>query len=40
MKKEIIEKITVNEENELVLKIIGQGNPMYQYIYREAAGIY
>lgn len=40
MKNEIIDKITVNEDNELVLKVVGRGDPIYQYIYREAAGVY
>ncbi|MEX1001759.1 MAG: hypothetical protein WDZ35_06555 [Crocinitomicaceae bacterium] len=40
MKKEIINKIVVNTENELLLKVIGAGSPDYQYVYREAAGVY
>lgn len=40
MKTEIIKEISVNDKNELLLKIIGEGNPMYQYVYREAAGVY
>jgi len=40
MKNEIIKEIVVNDKNELLLKIIGQGNPDYQYVYREAAGVY
>lgn len=40
MKTEIIKEISVNDKNELLLKLSGSGNPMYQYIYREAAGVY
>lgn len=40
MKNEVINKIVVNDENELLLKVIGQGSPTYQYVYREAAGVY
>ena len=40
MKNEIIKEIVVNDKNELLLKIIGEGNSMYQYVYREAAGVY
>jgi len=40
MKNEIIKKIIVNDQNELVLKVVGRGDPIYQYIYREAAGVY
>ena len=40
MKSEIIKEIVVNDKNELLLKVIGEGKPMYQYVYREAAGVY
>ena len=40
MNREIIIEIVLNSENELFLKIMGEGNPKYQFIYREAAGIY
>ncbi|GGF69712.1 hypothetical protein [Wenyingzhuangia marina] len=40
MKNEIIEKIVVNEKRELILKIMGNGRSIYQYVYREAAGVY
>ena len=40
MKIEIIKEIVVNDKNELLLKVIGEGKPMYQYVYREAAGVY
>lgn len=39
MDKEIISEVTINSKNELFLKIRGEGKPMYQYIYREAAGV-
>ncbi|WP_194778608.1 hypothetical protein [Pararhodonellum marinum] len=40
MKNEIIKEIVVNDENELLLKVIGEGSPDNQYVYREAAGVY
>ena len=40
MKTETIKEITVNDKNELSLKIQGEGNADYQYVYREAAGVY
>ena len=40
MKTETLSKIVLNEKNELILKITGKGNPSYQYVYREAAGVY
>ncbi len=40
IKKEIIKEVLINDKNELLLKIIGNGNPTYQYIYRESAGVY
>lgn len=40
MKKESIKDIIINDNNELLLKIIGHGSPSYQYVYREAAGVY
>lgn len=40
MKKEIIKEIVVNYQNELLLKVVGEGNSGYQYVYREAAGVY
>ena len=40
MKKESIKEIIVNDNNELLLKLLGNGSPMYQYIYRESAGVY
>lgn len=39
MDKEIIKEIAVNEKNELLLIVIGDGKPMYQYVYREGAGV-
>lgn len=40
MKNEIIKEIVVNDQNELLLRVIGEGNSGYQYVYREAAGVY
>jgi hypothetical protein len=40
IKKEIIKEVLINDKNELLLKILGNGNPTYQYVYREAAGVY
>ena len=40
MKEEIIKEIVINDQNELLLKVIGEGSSMYQYVYREAAGVY
>lgn len=38
MKNEIIKEMVLNDENELLLKVI-EGSPDYQYVYREAAGV-
>ena len=40
MDSEIINKIEVTDSGELLLGIKGKGNPMYQHVYREAAGVY
>ena len=40
MKTEIIQEVVVNDLNELIVKVIAEGNPEYQYVYREAAGVY
>ena len=40
MKSEIIEKVTINDTRELCLFLKGTGDSMYQYIYREAVGVY
>jgi hypothetical protein len=40
MDSEIINKIEVLDTGELLLGIEGQGKPLYQYVYREAAGVY
>ncbi|MEM9832496.1 MAG: hypothetical protein AAF944_17820 [Bacteroidota bacterium] len=40
MNKETVNEIVLTNNNELLLKIIGDGKPMYQYIYREASGVY
>ena len=37
---EVINRVVLNPNNELVLGITGRGNPSYQYVYREAAGVY
>ncbi len=40
MTTENIIDVSVNDDNELLLKIKGEGKPMYQYIYRAAAGVH
>jgi hypothetical protein len=40
MMTETVNRIVLNHNNELILMIIGEGNPSYQYVYREAAGVY
>ena len=40
MKTETINKIVLNDSNELLLLLDSNGEPMYQYVYREAAGVY
>ena len=40
MDSEIINKVEVNDSGELFLTLEGNGKPMYQYVYREAAGVY
>jgi len=40
MKNETIKEIVVNNKKELLLTVIGEGNSGYQYVYREAAGVY
>ena len=40
MKNETIKEIVVNNQNELFLKVNGEGNSGYQYGCREAAGVY
>lgn len=40
MKTETINKIVLNDSNELFLLLNSNGESMYQYVYREAAGIY
>lgn len=37
---ETIKRIVLNGNNELILQLTGRGNPSYQYIYRESAGVY
>jgi hypothetical protein len=40
MNHEIINKVEVLNTGEFLLGLEGQGHPMYQYVYREAAGVY
>ena len=40
MKIETINKIILNNSNELILRLDSNGEPMYQYVYRETAGVY
>ncbi|MFN8278210.1 MAG: hypothetical protein U0T84_12065 [Chitinophagales bacterium] len=40
MKTETINKIVLNNSNELILHLDSNGESMYQYVYREAAGVY
>jgi hypothetical protein len=40
MNREIITKVEVLDTGELFLALKGTGNPNYQYVYREAAGVY
>jgi len=40
MKIETINKIILNNSNELIFRLDSNGEPMYQYVYREAAGVY
>jgi hypothetical protein len=40
MPKESISKIEVTDANELVLVLESPGDPFYQFVYRQAAGVY
>jgi len=40
MDHEIINRVEVNDANELFLGLEGKGKSMYQYIYREGSGVY
>ena len=40
MDREIINQVELTDTGELLLCLEGEGKPMYQYIYREAAGVY
>ncbi len=40
MDNEIISRVEVLDTGELLLGLESNGKPMYQYIYREAAGVY
>jgi hypothetical protein len=40
MSSEAINKVAMLDTGELLLSLEGKGEPIYQYIYREAAGVY
>ena len=40
MDRETINKVVVTDANELFLGLESNGKSMYQYIYREASGVY
>lgn len=40
MDSEIIDRVEVLDTGELLLGLKSAGNPIYQYVYREAAGVY
>jgi len=40
MDRELICQIKITESGELFLGVVGDGKPMYQHVYREAAGVY
>jgi len=40
MVRETIDKVYVTDAGELFLSLEGDGKPMYQYVYQEAAGVY
>jgi hypothetical protein len=40
MDQEIISEVKITKSGELLLVILGDGKPVYQYVYREAAGVY
>jgi hypothetical protein len=40
MKQEIINRVEVLDTGELLLGLESNGEAMYQYVYREAAGVY
>jgi hypothetical protein len=40
VKKEIVKKIEVLESGELILILENKGQSSYQFVYREAAGVY
>lgn len=40
MDRETVNRIEMLDTEELLLGLEGPGKPMYQYIYREAAGVY
>ena len=40
MQRETINRIEILDTGELLLGLEGPGEPMYAYVYREAAGVY
>jgi hypothetical protein len=40
MEHEVINKVEILDTGELLLGLKDQRKPMYQYVYREAAGVY
>ena len=40
MDQETINRVEVLDTGELLLGLEGQGKPLYQYVYREASGVY
>jgi hypothetical protein len=40
MNREVIVSVELMDTRELLLAIAGIGQPFYQYVYREAAGVY
>jgi len=40
MNHETIDRVELLNTGELILGLVGKGNTTYQYVYREAAGVY
>ena len=40
MTTEMVARVELLDTGELLLGLAGEGNPSYQYVYREAAGVY
>jgi hypothetical protein len=38
--KELIERISISEDGEVLLRLTSGGRPSYQYVYRAARGVY